>query len=657
MYETSTINTVDTANVNDMSGRSKITTFTNVCFEKVPQIKGRKLIRCSICVKYPNTVLLHTKQKNHIPAICSPSGTIPRKEICSNHLQSKEHIECLKAHHINTIPTVDKINKVPLDKLISAQNQKISQKIGQLMCTVFNDAKRGTISAWSWPSSEVAYLKRQKLDVQQQFFPFKPSEGELQYINPPGHREMIHHIVLANIPELKNKLKSCLSVSLRVDGSVDRFQIDNIHIMVKVITKEGNDELIFLGFEEPESRGAKGYYKAIKKSIEYYLPWDQIIQLMSSVVTDGASINVGEKTGLWSLLTKDRQLINMPLIKIWCAVHRSALAWEELTAHVIEVRKIIETCTSIATYFHQSGLRSKELKEIVDDHEMSLLHLPKYFEVRWTEFTYKFFYGVLKSWYILVCYFKKKKEEGISKEKSVSVGFLKFLTDLNKLKLLCFLTDLGYIYGRFQKQMQSDDTLIFDVEDKRNSVLHLINILKKSPLVGGWEDTMINAITVTNTTILLKGFQLYDYVSNPRRKTHHQFVTDNRSFIAIRNDILEHINNYIQIRLDTTNWTSLKPLKCIKLSTSDMELKECHALICPDLSLVEFVTSYREASGHAQIKDKLISTSLLKILINCPSWLSLTISIVCMYLYNNNLIIQCVSITFLPHIYLLKQFF
>lgn len=74
---------------------------------------------------------------------------------------------------------------------------------------------------------------------------------------------MIQHKVLANIPQLKNKVKSCLSVSLRVDGSVDRFQIDYIHFMVKVITKEENDELIFLGFEEPETRGVKGYYEAI----------------------------------------------------------------------------------------------------------------------------------------------------------------------------------------------------------------------------------------------------------------------------------------------------------------------------------------------------------------------------------------------------------
>jgi len=295
---------------------------------------------------------------------------------------------------------------------------------------------------------------------------------------------------------------------------------------------------------------------------------------------------------------------------------------------------------------------------------MSLLHLPKYFEVRWSEFTYKLFYGIIKNWYILVCYFNKKKEEGIVQEKSVAVGFLKFLTDFNKLKLLCFLTDLGYVYGRFQKQIQSDDTLIFDMEDKRGSVKHIISTIKESPLVGGWENTIINTTNVSyisytekDTTFMLKGFQLFDYVSNSRRKISHQYLTDNRSFVAIRNDILEHINNYMLKRLDTTNWSKLKPLKIIKMSVSDIELKERHSLICPDFSLVDFVTSYKDAFEHSQIKDKFISTSVLKILTNCASWESLTVSIVCTYFKYNRIIHKSIYLRLRLNIFLLNFYF
>ncbi|KAL4112798.1 hypothetical protein QTP88_016527 [Uroleucon formosanum] len=72
------------------------------------------------------------------------------------------------------------------------------------------------------------------------------------------------------------------------------------------------------------------------------------------------------------------------------------------------------------------------------------------------------------------------------------------------------------------------------------------------------------------------------------------------------------------------------------MSVSDMELKECHSLIYPDFTLVDFVISYKEASGHSQIKDKLISTSLLKLLINCASCESLTVSIECTITYKHS---------------------
>lgn len=193
-------------------------------------------------------------------------------------------------------------------------------------------------------------------------------------------------------PNLTNKLKSCIAVSLRVDGSVDRNQIDNIHVLVKIVTIEGNPELIFLSFEEPISRGVRGYYDAVKKAVNQIIPWNDLLGLMSSIVTDGASINSDDKNGLWSILEKERA--DLPLIKVWCAVHRTALAWEKLTANVVELKKIIETCVSISSYFHQSGLRTKELKQIADKNNCKFISLPYYFEVRWTEFTHSLFLGI-----------------------------------------------------------------------------------------------------------------------------------------------------------------------------------------------------------------------------------------------------------------------
>src|SRR5690606_38513829 len=121
-----------------------------------------------------------------------------------------------------------------------------------------------------------------------------------------------------------------VALSLRADGSVDRMQIDNVHVMAKIVTREGDVNTCFLGFQEPDSRGAQGYYDAIKSATSFSSEWPVVLSKLSSVVTDGASIKTGEKKGFWALLEKDKTGKAGPdhaLIKIWCAVHRSALVW------------------------------------------------------------------------------------------------------------------------------------------------------------------------------------------------------------------------------------------------------------------------------------------------------------------------------------------
>lgn len=77
----------------------------------------------------------------------------------------------------------------------------------------------------------------------------------------------------------------------------------------------------------------------------------------------------------------------------------------------------------------------------------------------------------MRSWRILVKYFKLH----VSKDKNnTAAGFYKMLTDLKNIKLLCFMTDLGYLYSRFQRQIQSDDIIIFDLEDKKNTLVKMI---------------------------------------------------------------------------------------------------------------------------------------------------------------------------------------
>lgn len=152
--------------------------------------------------------------------------------------------------------------------------------------------------------------------------------------------------------------------------------------------------------------------------------------------------------------------------------------------------------------------------------------------------------------------------------------------------------------------MQADYVTIYDLEEKKNAILKCFDNLKKSPLMGGWEETLSNSVIETkifNSTnsndsnsnenkIQLKGFTLHEKTdNNMRRKQHHLYITDHRSFCAIRNDSLEHLINYINERLDSSEWSKLKPLETISSCISDTELKICHNFICSDFRLHKFL--------------------------------------------------------------------
>jgi len=133
--------------------------------------------------------------------------------------------------------------------------------------------------------------------------------------------------------------------------------------------------------------------------------------------------------------------------------------------------------------------------------------------------------------------------------------------------------------------------LIFDVEERRNGLIKNIENLRKAPLVGGWEELIIKEIITENnqnsnkTIIKLKDIELFDKSNLGRQKKNRNlYISEDGSFSAVRNDIIEHLLNYVIERLDIMEWDFLKPFTTISEHTTDEELS--HGLICSDFELV-----------------------------------------------------------------------
>ena len=319
-----------------------------------------------------------------VPKICSENGIIPRKTNIDNHLKSVVHKECVKADKLARLSSNELQASAPIDSQFICANKELANYVGNCIYTVYNDAKRGTLSAFSWPSRVVARNIGSKFDINSEFTNYEPIDH--RYVNPIGHNGFLNAIVSSEKEKLKDVLQNSLALSLRFDGSVDRNQIDNEHVLAKTINKKGEENLYFLGFEEPEERGAEGALKAIKNAVEKSVKWDSLFPNVSSLASDGTNLNSGARSGIWTKLSQMHHLQengnDVPLLKIWCAVHRSALAWKSVCSSVAEVTNLIRDAAALATYFHSSGVRTRELHKVATENNLKVLRLPQYFEVR-----------------------------------------------------------------------------------------------------------------------------------------------------------------------------------------------------------------------------------------------------------------------------------
>jgi hypothetical protein len=85
-------------------------------------------------------------------------------------------------------------------------------------------------------------------------------------------------------------------------------------------------------------------------------------------------MNTGAKQSLWTEWDKmgaERKL--PPLMKVWCAVHRSSLAWTNVCAEVAELKHLMADARGVSTYYRCSGLRTKELHTIAQTRKIKIV--------------------------------------------------------------------------------------------------------------------------------------------------------------------------------------------------------------------------------------------------------------------------------------------
>lgn len=249
-------------------------------------------------------------------------------------------------------------------------------------------------------------------------------------------------------------------MSLRLDGSVDRTQIHNVHVIAHIVKADATTTTLFLGFGVPKTDDAEAYFQCLKDVIKIFMPWNEFFNLVTSVVTDGEPKNTGPFNGLCAKLKQERQSNRpeLPLFSIWCVPHRINLAWKAVSKTSI-INNAIQHCIKLSSFFHRSGGRTNKLNKVAKANNLKPpLRYPSYFEIRWTEYTYNLCNVVLRNLRASMTYFQQKNVQTC----------VNIWRHYDRLHLIAFLADILSELMKFQKSCQSDKICILDVFPLKN---------------------------------------------------------------------------------------------------------------------------------------------------------------------------------------------
>lgn len=539
--------------------------------------KKLKYVKCKTCVALPNIVKLNSGNNNKLAPLATAGGCRYRKKYVAEHFQSKYHKACKMA--IDTPSN----SKGSIDIHFSKADSKMILHLKKLLFEVYADGKKLTNSAFSWPSRFVASEAGRSFDYENVSAPTISPSLNLQYVNPNSYAALLSAIVMADKPNLQRKLETAIACSIRVDGSVDRAQIDKIYVMLKIITAEGDVELIFLGIGEQTERGAIGLFQAVKKAIIENVGEDMykiIMKSISSICTDGTNVNSGDKGGLWKLFEDEIRKIgsSLPFTKIWCSAHRMELAWGDVCNAHRTINTVLKEISSLSSYFHKSGLRTSALKQIAAEKELHLSVLPKLFTIRWTQYSFAIVNSLLRSWRALMTYFDED-------EAAESKGYFKFLSKMENLQMICFLADLLHIFSRHQKKVQADNLTFVSLIRNINSLRSALINIQNEKILGGWEETLNNDIEEDDEKMMLNGFELTDSTET-RRPTKNNFDSIRSSIIA---SIIECISERFENDEQLVN--IIEPFQTF---TKNADLRKIHDTFGSDLDLTSLKLQFDE---------------------------------------------------------------
>ena len=181
------------------------------------------------------------------------------------------------------------------------------------------------------------------------------------YRNDKECRAFIHAIAAVERQKIETVIAEAPFLSILSDGSTDLSVTENEIVYIRT-ANQGKVEMFFVGLVPVERANAPGIYGAIKQSIQTCCtntPLPNILKKTVAFASDGASVNVGHKSGVISLMRQD---ISPSIVMVRCLVHRIELAYKDAILRESLFDKATRLLSGIFAHYHTSALQRANLK-------------------------------------------------------------------------------------------------------------------------------------------------------------------------------------------------------------------------------------------------------------------------------------------------------
>lgn len=301
--------------------------------------------------------------------------------------------------------------------------------------------------------------------------------------------DIIAEIVMKSVSE---ELKKSVCCSIQIDGSVDKYSVDNKFITARHLNETNAIKNFFLGESHSSKRGAEGLLDCILSTLKKLGLEDMDKEKLTGLTTDGESANTGKKSGLWVRL---REYLKRDILCIWCVTHRCDLAFSDIESMVTEVKHWKINLKSVATFYRGSAIRTDELKAISEKEKVKFYRFPQYFEVRFVEHlillcesVWKNMPSIRKHWNNIVT---ADTDTSNIKEKAIVRGFLKvWEEDGDQIFYTALMMDLLRLFERFQKDGQKSMVTLCDIETSKNLAISSLELMESDYYPGGKEEEL-----------------------------------------------------------------------------------------------------------------------------------------------------------------------